>query len=149
MANTNTLKSIAEPYVRSWCSTKYGVGFEDCEKELRLITGGVHRFDVVSKDRSIVAGVKTSTLRDNGKVSSGVIKSTYTELYFLSLLRCDMKLMILTDKGYCGHFTRVSKGRIAKGIKIIHCPLPKDIEKIIVDVHKICRGEIGKRLLKR
>jgi hypothetical protein len=145
MANTNVLKIIAEPYVRSWCSSRYGIEFEDCEKELRLITGGIHRFDVVAKDGSVVAGVKTSALRDDGGVSGGVIKSTFAELYFLSIVKAAVKLMILTDKDYCEHFRRISKGKVAEGIEIIHCPLPKEIEENIAAVHQNCRKEIGKR----
>mgnify|MGYP001568076318 CR=1 FL=1 len=145
MANTNVLKTLAEPHVRQWCSGKYGIEFENHEKEVMLVTGGVHRFDVVSKDGSVVAGIKTSALRDDGTVSPGVIKSTFTELYFLSLINTTTKLMILTDKGYCEHFRRISMGKVAEGIEIIHCQLSKEIEENIATVHKNCRKEIGKR----
>lgn len=146
MANTNLLKTIAEPYVRQWCSGKYGIEFENHEKEVMLVTGGVHRFDVVSKDGSVVAGIKTSTLRDDGKVSSGVIKSTFTELYFLSLIKTTTKLMILTDKGYCEYFRKISRGKVTEGIEIIHCQFPKEIENNISAIHKNCRKEIGKKV---
>lgn len=145
MANTNALKTLAEPYVRRWCSSKYGIEFEDFEKEIRLVTGGVHRFDAVSRDGSVVAGIKTSTLRDNGQVSAGVIKSTFTELYFLSLIKANTKLMILTDKGYYEYFRRISEGKIAQGVEIIHCPLSKEIKEQIYVVHDNCRREIGKK----
>ena len=144
MANTNALKQI-ESYVRHWCLSEYGIEFEDYEKEVRLITGGVHKFDIVSKDGSIVAGVKTSALRDNKKVSAGVIKSTFTELYFLSIIKATTRLMILTDKGYCDYFRKISNGKVADGIEIIHCPLPQEIAKDIATVHRNCRREIGKK----
>jgi len=144
MANTNALKEI-EQYVRSWCLSKYGVEFENQEKELRLITGGLHKFDVVSKDGTIVAGIKTSALRENGKVGVGVIKSTFTELYFLSLIKASTKLMILTNKGYYEHFEKISRGKVADVIKIIHCPLPQDAQEKIAIVHRNCRKEIGRR----
>ncbi len=144
MADTNALKEI-EQYVRDWCSNKYGIGFEDCEKEVRLVTGGIHRFDVVAKDGSVVAGVKTSALRDDGKVGGGVIKSTFAELYFLSLIKAPMKLMILTDREYYDHFRKVSRDKVAEGIEIIHCPLPKEVEKNISAIHRNCRKEIGKK----
>ena len=144
MANTKALKDI-EKHIRDWCSRKYSVKFANHEKQLQLITGGVHKFDVVSEDGSIVAGVKTSALRDNGKVGVGVIKSTFTELYFLSLVKANTKLMILTNNGYCKYFSRISKGKVAVGIEIIHCPLSKEIEEHIAVVHKNCRKEIGKK----
>ncbi len=142
MANTNLLKTLAEPYVRRWLSSKYDIDFYDYEKELRLITGGVHRFDIVSKDGSIIAGIKTSALRDNGRVGTGVIKSTFTELYFLSLTKAKTKLMILTDKGYYEYFRKVSKGKVDRGIEIIFCYLPKSIKDKIKEVHKTCSEEI-------
>ena len=144
MANTNALKDI-ERYVRHWCSSKYGTEIEDYEKKIQLVTGSVHRFDVVAKDGSIIAGIKTSALRIDGKVSTGVIKSTFTELYFLSLISAPKKLMILTDKGYYEYFRKISNGKVADGIEIIHCPLPKEIEKDIAIVHRNCREEIGKK----
>lgn len=77
---------------------------------------GFHKFDIVSKDGTMIAGVKTSALRDNRRVSPGVIKSTFTELYFLSLMNVTKKLMILTDKGYCNYFRKISKGKVAASI---------------------------------
>lgn len=145
MADTNVLKTLAEPHVRQWCSSKYGIEFEDHEKEVSLVTGGVHRFDVVSKDGAVVAGIKTSALRDDGKVSPGVIKSTFTELYFLSLIKARVKLMILTDKGYWEHFRRISMGKVSEGIEIVHCPLSKEIKEKVAVVHDNCRKEIGKK----
>jgi len=144
MANTNALKEI-EQYVRNWCSNKYGTRFEDYEKEVRLVTGGIHRFDVVAKDGSIIAGIKTSALRENGRVGAGVIKSTFTELYFLSLVKADKRLMVLTDKEYCAYFQKISNGKVADGIEIIYCSLPKEVEGNISIVHNNCRKEIGKR----
>jgi len=145
MANTNLLKILVEPYVRSWLTKKYDIEFENDEKEMHLMTGGIHRFDVVSKDGNVVAGIKTSALRENGKVGTGVIKSTFAELYYLSLMKAKIKLMILTDKGYCDYFRKKSKGKLAKNIKIVHCPLPNNIEKNIAAIHKKCRIEIGKK----
>jgi len=144
MANTNVLKEI-EQYVREWCSRRYNIELEDHEKEVLLLTGGFHRFDIVSKDGLMVAGIKTSALRKNGKVSAGVIKSTFTELYFLNLVKATTKLMILTDKNYCDYFQRISKGKIANGIKIMHCPLPQEVQEKVDVVHSNCRKEIGKK----
>ncbi len=109
------------------------------------MTGGIHRFDVVAKDGSVIAGIKTSALRENGRVSAGVIKSTFTELYFLSLIRATKRLMILTDKGYCAYFRKISNGKVADGIEIIYCPLSKEAKENISAVHNNCRKEIGKK----
>jgi len=148
MANTHLLKTLVEPYVRRWLSQKYNVEFEGHEKEMRLVTGGVHRFDAVSKDGSIIAGIKTSALRsDTTKrpIGVGVIKSTFTELYYLSIVNAKRKLMVLTDKGFYDLFCKESKGKVSTGIEIIHCQLSQEILDKICVVHDTCRKEIGKR----
>jgi len=148
MANTNKLKTLVEPYVRAWLATKHDIEIKDHEKEMLLVTGGLHRFDIVSTDGSVVAGIKTSALRDKtskGVVGTGVIKSTFTELYFLSLVKAKKKYMILTDKGFYEYFIEYSIGKVATGIEIIHCPLSEEIYARIKDVHERCRNEIGKK----
>lgn len=47
MANTKTLKDV-EQHVRSWCFKKYSIEVYDHEEEVKLLSGGVHRFDVVA-----------------------------------------------------------------------------------------------------
>ncbi len=146
MANTILLKNVVEPYVRDWLSKEYSIELENQEIELPLITGGFHRFDIVSKDRTIVAGIKTSPLRNMTLgVSSGVIKSNFAELYFLSLSAAKRKFMILTNKGFYDFFIKKSSGRVARGIEIIYCPLPEEIQDQVNIVHEVCRKEIGKK----
>lgn len=144
MADTNILKCI-EQHVREWCKIKYATECEDSEIELRLVTGGAHRFDIVSKNRSIIGGMKTSALRDNGKIGGGVIKSTYAELYYLNLIDAAIKVMILTDEGYYKYFRRIATGKVAGGIEIVHCSLPREIQEKVAAVHRACRKEIGKK----
>lgn len=150
MANTSLLKTLIEPYVRSWLSRTFSIEFELAEIPIRLSTGGLHRFDAVSKDRTIIAGIKSSGLRNYKSklpIGVGVIKSTFTELYFLSLVKADKKLLILTDEKYYKHFLRVSDGKVAKGIEIIYCSLTNEILAKTASVHKSCSNEIGKKIL--
>jgi hypothetical protein len=89
MARTNELKDLVEPYVRTWLSKNYGIAFEPFELALTLVTGGTHKFDVVSQARAIIAGIKTHAVRPTGKVGVGPIKSAFTKLYFLSLVEAE------------------------------------------------------------
>lgn len=117
---------------------------------MRLVTGGVHRFDAVSKDRTIIAGIKSSVLRgyvSRMPVGVGVIKSTFTELYFLSLVKAKKRFLILTDEKFYKHFLRASEGKVAENIEILNCNLSEEILAKIADVHKNCSSEIGKKNL--
>jgi hypothetical protein len=145
MANTNDLKRPVESYVRGWLEEQFGVHFEDSEIPLRLTSGGLHRFDAVSKDRSVVAGVKTSQMRPGGDVGVGTVKSAYAELYFLSLVKAKRRLLVLTDEGFCRYFSRKSEGKVARGIEIQHCPLPASLAKRVREVWTSASEEIGKR----
>lgn len=148
MADTNLLKTLVEPHVRRWLSQMHGIEFEDHEKELKLLTGGRHRFDAVSKDGSIVAGIKTSALRNYASrlpIGAGVIKSTFAEIYFLTLVDAKKKLMVLTDKRFYEYFLRISSGKVARQVELIHCELPKEIMDRVSDIHGTCSKEIGKK----
>ena len=96
MANTNLLKAV-EPLVRRWAASEYQRPIEPDEAALELISGGRHKFDVVAVDRTLVGGVKASRARVDGQAGTGVIKSLFTELYFLSLVEADIKLLVLQD----------------------------------------------------
>ena len=145
MANAEDLKNLIEPHVREWFRNEYNQSFETEEIPLKLKTGGQHKFDVVSKNRTIVGGIKATTLRKKGGVGVGVIKSAFTELYYLSLVEADKKFLILTDKGFYEHFKKISSGKILSDTKIIYCQLPKRLSDIVAEIHKTASEEIGKK----
>ncbi|MDP3792945.1 MAG: hypothetical protein Q8Q89_04450 [bacterium] len=145
MANTNDLKTLVEPYVRGWLTNRYYQPFEEMELPLKLITGGKHRFDIISKSQTIVGGIKTTPLRESGRVGTGAIKSLFTELYFLSLVKAERKLLILTDKGFYELFKRRALGKVLPDTEIIYCELPKSLSYEVAEVHKTASKEIGKR----
>src|SRR5947209_5843397 len=118
MARTNDLKTLVEPYVRTWLTKRYGIPLEPMELPLTLVTGGIHKFDVVSEDRTIVGGIKTSAVRSTGKVGVGTIKSAFTELYFLSLVDAEKKLLVLTDPGFFRIFTAAAAGKLLPNTEI-------------------------------
>lgn len=146
MANTNELKNVIEPYVRGRLTDKYGKSFEEREVSLKLKTGGRHRFDIVSQDHTIVGGIKATSLREDGGVGAGAIKSIFTELYFLSIVEAKKKILILTNKGFYDLFKRRSAGKILPDTEVIYCQLPKDLGDKVAGIHKMASGEIGKRV---
>jgi hypothetical protein len=146
MANTNLLKSV-EPLVRRWAADQYQRPIEDGEIALELVSGGHHKFDVVSVDRTLIGGVKASRARDNGKVGTGVIKSLFTELYFLTLVEAEVKLLVLTDPALYRYFLRQANGKIAPGIEVIEFTIPEEMTALLAPVHEASSSEIGKRLI--
>lgn len=145
MANTNELKRLAEPAVRASLAVAYGKPIEDAELPLPLRSGGEHRFDVVSKDRTLIAGVKTTRIRANGKMASGPVKSLYTEILFLHLADAETKLLVLTDHDVFRCFTRESRGKVPADVTIVHVPLPDAVATRIRLVHEAASLEIVKR----
>ncbi|MBI2099299.1 hypothetical protein HYT45_02700 [Candidatus Uhrbacteria bacterium] len=147
MADTTKLKTIIEPYVREWLKDKYHKSFEEKELPLKLITGGQHGFDIVSKDedQTIIGGIKAHSLNKNGKIKSGQMKSVFAELYFLSLIKAKKKLLIFTNKKFHQNFLERTKGQILPDIKIKYCPLSKDLEDKAAQIHKDSSDEIGKK----
>ena len=146
MANTNLLKSV-EPLVRRWAAVEYRRPIEDGELALELVSGGRHKFDVVSVDRTLVGGVKANRARVDGKAGTGVIKSLFTELYFLSLVEAEIKLLVLSDPALYRYFLRQARGRIAPGIEVIEFALPEEMKALLAPVHESSSGEIGKRVI--
>lgn len=146
MANTEKIKTHIEPFVRDWLKHKFKKEFEPGEVEMKLSAGGIHRFDAVSKDRKIVAGIRSSVARKNTWQEGGKIKATYTEILFLSQVRAARKLLIFTDKDFMGKFEGRSIGRFPKSVTLMYCPLPAKLSSVVRRVHRGSSLEIGKKL---
>ncbi|HEV8492966.1 MAG TPA: hypothetical protein VGR76_11885, partial [Candidatus Angelobacter sp.] len=109
VANTNLIKSKIHPYVRNWLKDKYGFEFGKLALPLRDCDGK-HEFDAVSSNRKIVAEIKTASgWTSGGKHPSGKRASAFEQLYFLSLAKADIKLLVITD----AEFFEIMKGRTA------------------------------------
>jgi len=144
LANTNLIKSKIHPYVRSWLKDQYAVEFgknalplRDCE--------GKHEFDAVSSNGKIVAEIKTASgWTSGGKHPSGKRASAFEQLYFLSLVEADNKLLIITD----ADFFEIMKGRTAgivpTNIKLVKCPLPPHLAEIVHSITNEASKEIDR-----
>jgi len=144
MSNTNDLKEI-EPYVRKWLKKEYGKEFFSYEFTLPLRTGGKHKFDAVSADKSIVAGIKSNRPGKGGKVRVGVTDSSLVELYYLSLINAKRKFLIFTDKTFYKVLKKRFNGKILPDTELLYCKLSKRIASIAARATKKARREIVKR----
>ena len=136
MANTNYLKEI-ECWVRDNQLPRKFPSYQFNKRFLELITGGRHEFDAVSKDVSIVAGIKThSWTTRGGNKPAGKKANLYQELYFLNLVEAKKKYLVLTNEDTYDNFKHESDGKIANGIEIVFCQLPPDMRRKVADVQK-------------
>ncbi len=145
MANTKMLSKLVEPYVRNNLQKEMGCNFYDKDKKLILITGGTHKFDIVSLDKSIIGDIKSSQLRSNGKIGTGAIKSVFFDIYMLTLIKAKKKIMVFTDTEFYNLFKRRSVGKIPADVKIVLVELPDDIKINTKQVHDAAAKEIGKK----
>ena len=148
MAKTTEL-SDAERFVRKALEEDYP-GHTFTEKTLPLRKKrdgiyGVHRFDAVSEDNSIVASIKShSWLTSGGNLPSGKIGQIYQSLYFLSLVDAKTKLLVLTDREAYEGFLTVSDGKVAEGIEIKFCPLSPKLQLRVKKVQQKASQEMSR-----
>ncbi len=145
MADTQKYKTKIEPYVRRWLTKKFNKSFKKEETELRLRSGGRHRFDAVSKDRKIVAGIRSSVGRKHQWGEGGKIKATYTKILFLSQVRAQKRLLVFTDKLFFEKFKKRSEFKYPKTVELIYCPLSRVLKRIATGSYKKSSREIGKK----
>jgi hypothetical protein len=128
MANTNLLGREVEQEVRESLTHEFGVRFGP--KRLPLLSGGQFHFDAVSPDEQIVAAIKSSrgTTR-GGKPPTGAIKAAIADLYYLTLVRADRRLLILTDPGFHERLSRDLRQRIAPGLELKHVALSPELNE--------------------
>ena len=128
MANTKYLKTEVEEFVRCELQRRYGKIFTS--RFLQLITGGQHEFDAVSDDGAIVASIKASSgLTSGGRLPSGKFNANIAELYFLTLVEAEQRLLVLTSPEFHELLQRKLKNRVAPGLSLICVPLPEVIQR--------------------
>lgn len=145
MANTRILSKLIEPYIRESLRQETGCEFYNRDVKLNLVTGGSHKFDIVSLDKDIVGDIKSNQIRENGSVGVGVKKSIYFDIYMLSLVEAKRKLLVLTSKDFYNLFKRISVGKVPDDIEIILVELPDDIKVKVKKIHGLSSSEIGKK----
>ena len=136
------LKGPIEEYVRAALAARFGQAFTKIR--LTLPTGGLHEFDAVSADRSIVASIKSSTgLTSGGKNPSGKIHSSVAEMYFLSMITASRRLLILTDADFHRILTKTMNAKIGHDIELLLIPLPETLQKVASAAHRLASEEIS------
>ena len=149
MAKTTELKKV-ERFVRGKLSEYFS---KHTFKEMKLTVGkkrdgtnAQYKFDAVSDDHTIVANIKTTSWKTSGgNPPAGKEKGLYADLYFLSLVNADVKLLILTHEETYNEFRSASNGKVAKGVKIMFCPLPPELQALVYKVRSESSREMSQR----
>lgn len=135
MADTTKIKTVIEPYVRSWLSEQFpGHVFE--EKPVELATGGNYAFDAVAEDGSIIVAILcnravTRTRREN----TGGVRKALAELSYLKAVPADAeKVMIFTDDSFCHLIQRRARRLGTEPIQMMVCPLPPPLEVLLKEI---------------
>lgn len=122
MANTAALQE-AIGWARGDLERQYGILFT--KRAVRLRTGGRRSFNAVASDASIVATVLNSSgATSGGKKPVGKLRYAIAELYFLSLVECPHRLLVLTNAEFLGYLSDEIAGALVDGIELVHLPLP-------------------------
>jgi hypothetical protein len=135
MADTKEIKTRIEPYVREWLSVRFS-GHKFNESPVSLITGGIHKFDIVSNDGLIVGDIlcnraKTRTGREN----TGAVRKAQNDIQLLKLLPAKVKrLMVFTDNEFCGLIHRRASRLGIESIETVVCTLPSDLQKRLIEI---------------
>jgi len=135
MANTTKIKTVIEPYIQNWLSTKFP-GHIFKEKLVTLSTGSSYRFDAVAEDGSIVGAIlcnrpKTRTGREN----TGAVRKARNDVDSLKLLPAAVKkLMVFTDAGFCELVSRRAARFGTESIDMMVCILPPNLGGLLRDI---------------
>jgi hypothetical protein len=153
MADTTILKSKVEDCVRTWLEERFWQQFLKLFLPLSGVQGRsprIHEFDAVSKDASIVCGIRTASWKTaGGKRGSGKVQGAYAKLYFLSLVEAKERYLVLTDPEFFRCFSEETEGRLVTGVSLLYCPLPEDLCTEIESVRAASRAELGSNLTMR
>lgn len=142
MANTQFYKTHVEPYVRAEMERLHGRRFS-C-KILKLITGGTHEFDAVAEDGSIVASIKSlSGKTKGGNNGAARYANCIAELYFLSLVFAETRMLVLTTPEQHTMFTKYIRGRLVPGVSVELLTLPPEIQAEVDRIRSIASGEVS------
>lgn len=143
MANTSYLRYIVEPWIRERLTERYGQSFT--ARQLPLVPGGRHEFDAVSADRRIVVSIKANSGLTSGRnYPTGKVATCLNEVYFLTLVAAEERLLILTNRAFHEVFTRATRGQIANGIEVELVELPADMQQKVDAITRRASEEMGR-----
>lgn len=146
MANTSYLRYSVEPWIRDRLAERFGQGFSP--RLLPLAPGGAHEFDAVSSDGRIVASIKANSgLTSGGNHPTGKVATCLNEVYFLTLVDAEERLLVLTNPDFHTIFARATAGQIAPGVRVELLALPPDMQRTVDGVTALASKEMTREVI--
>ena len=141
MANTATLQGAIE-WVREDLARRHGTPFAKATVSLR--SGGSRTFNAVADDGSVVATITNSSGETSGgKKPTGKIRGAITELYFLSLVDAQRRMLVSTNRSFLGFLERELEGALIDGLTLQHVELPDEFAAAVQRVSEVASQEMG------
>ena len=143
MADTR-IQLEAEDWVRQvWMPQQYGQSFR--RERLRLEAGGLFDFDAVNADNSIVASISTSgALTSGGKGAAGKLHKLRSDMLFLSMVKAQKRIVILTERDMYELCQREKlDGRAPLSIEFVHVELPHDLSLRLQEAKQAASREVS------
>ena len=136
MADTTFIKREIEPYVLKWLSKEFASHkFE--EQPLPLSpAGGVHKFDAVSEDKTIVGSILSNRpFTSTGRENAGAVRKVLNDFHLLSLLPQSIQpILVFTDGDFCALARKRTKRFGQERIRMLVCPLPDNLQAELTKV---------------
>lgn len=135
MADTTFIKKKIEPYVREWLG-KLLPGHTFDELIVDLPSGGTHRFDAVSEDRTIIGNILTNRAHTRtGRENTGAVRKAIADIELLNKLSPGTcLLLIFTAPDFCELMRKRGGRHGIRRIRLLICPLPDDLQAALIEV---------------
>lgn len=142
MANTTLMKTLVEPFVREQLEHEYGQPFS--QRFLPLPGGGLHEFDAVSDDGTVVTSIKSNSgLTSGGRRPGGKILACYAELYYLAQVDSPSRHLVLTNPDFFEIFERDSRGKLVPGVSLKLIALPVALQSQVTEITAAASREMA------
>jgi hypothetical protein len=143
MADARIQLEVEDWVRRNWTPTQFGVQFS--RERLPLRSGGVFDFDAVSHDHSIVATISTSGSKTaSGKHAVGKIHKLHSDMLFLTMVKAERRVVVLTERDMCDQCEReAAGGRVPPEIEFICAAIPAELRTRLKAARQKASGESG------
>lgn len=115
-----------EESVRTILSKEYGVVLTKrrltLQREKHDRTPNTHEFDFVSPDQKIVGEIKSYKYTKKAQANTRLPR-VMMDCWYLSLVKAEIKLLVLTDEKFYEEFKKDSDGLLPPSIKVCYCPV--------------------------
>ena len=143
MADTRVQLEAEDWIRRNWLPQRFGRAFY--RERIRLSSGGVHDFDAVSADGTIVASISTSSATTaSGKPGVGKLTKIRADMLFLLLTKAERRMIVLTERDMHQLFLReIEGGRVPSSIEFLLAELPEELARKLQASRTLASREVS------